>query len=59
MAVLVAPSRPDSPSYWMSSRNAGAYALTLRLYQPAPEIRENPALAALPSIERLSCGSGS
>jgi hypothetical protein len=59
MAVLVSASRPDGQSHWLSSRNAGDFALTLRLYQPAPAISDDPALAELPSIERLSCGGGS
>jgi hypothetical protein len=57
MAVLVAVSRPDAPSYWISSRNAGAFALTLRLYQPSEAITADPLVADLPAIERLSCGS--
>lgn len=55
MAVLVAASRPDLPSYWLSSRNSGAFALTLRLYQASAAITADPAVAELPSIERLSC----
>ncbi len=56
MAALVAGSRPDLPSYWISSRNAGEFTLTLRLYQPSAAIIADPTVANLPSIERLSCG---
>tara|TARA_R110000868_G_scaffold56073_1_gene173887 strand:+ start:21834 stop:22421 length:588 start_codon:yes stop_codon:yes gene_type:complete len=55
MAVLIAASRPDLPSYWLSSRNSGAFALTLRLYQASAAITADPAVAGLPTIERLSC----
>tara|TARA_R110000744_G_scaffold125730_6_gene231537 strand:- start:20725 stop:21312 length:588 start_codon:yes stop_codon:yes gene_type:complete len=55
MSVLIAPSRPAVPAFWMSSRHAGHFALTLRLYQPDASISANPILAALPRIDRLSC----
>lgn len=55
MTVTIAASRPDTPSYWMSSNHAGRFALTLRLYQPDPSISDAPVSAALPPIERLSC----
>ena len=42
--------------YWISTRNAGAFDVTLRVYQPTPVAIENPAQAfVLPPIERLSC----
>lgn len=44
-----------SPSYWISSRNAGAFNLTLRLYHPDPVVLEDARAAHLPTIERLSC----
>ncbi len=56
MTIMIAATRPDSAPHWISSRNGGQFALTLRLYQPADAIREDPTLAALPVIERLSCG---
>ena len=56
MAALVASARPDLPSYWISSRNAGEFTLTLRLYQPSAAVIADPTVADLPSIERLSCG---
>lgn len=59
MTVLIAATRPDSAANWLSSRNGGDFALTMRLYQPADAISEAPTLAALPAIERLSCGGES
>ena len=46
----------EDDGYWISTRNAGAFDVTLRVYQPTPVAIENPAQAfVLPSIERLSC----
>tara|TARA_R110002072_G_scaffold64835_14_gene160983 strand:- start:3789 stop:4376 length:588 start_codon:yes stop_codon:yes gene_type:complete len=56
MSVLIDASRPDAGTHWISSRHAGNFALTLRLYQPGAAISDNPVLATLPVIERLSCG---
>ena len=42
--------------YWISTRNAGAFDVTLRVYQPTLVAIENPAQAfVLPPIKRLSC----
>ncbi|WP_417476725.1 DUF1214 domain-containing protein [Maricaulis sp.] len=57
--IAVAASRPEGPDYWMSSRHAGNFALTLRLYQPDPAISDDPVQAILPRIERRSCESES
>lgn len=46
----------EDNGYWISTRNAGAFDVTLRVYQPTPVAIENPAQAfVLPSIKRLSC----
>ena len=46
----------EDNGYWISTRNAGAFDVTLRVYQPTPVAIENPAQAfVLPPIERLSC----
>ena len=39
----------------ISSENAGAFNLTLRLYNPDPSIVDDPGTAVLPSIDRLGC----
>jgi hypothetical protein len=42
---------------WVSSKAAGAFDLTLRLYKPSPDLIENPnATLIAPRIERISCG---
>lgn len=49
-----APEDADTP--WVSSRAAGAFDLTLRLYQPSSALLETPDTALIPpQIERLSC----
>ena len=46
----------EDDGYWISTRNAGAFDVTLRVYQPTPVAIENPVQAfVLPPIERLSC----
>lgn len=55
----VGPEREgDEP--WLSTRAAGRFKLTLRLYHPAVSLREDPAALPAPTIERLGChGAGS
>lgn len=44
-------------SEWVSSREAGQFDLTLRLYKPTPALIENPVAAmGAPGIEKLGCG---
>ena len=46
----------EDAAYWLSTRNAGAFDVTLRVYKPTPVAIENPAQAfVLPRIERLAC----
>lgn len=55
--VVIAPERPADAPHWISSRNAGAFDLTLRLYMPEPALLEAPGRTlAAPRLERLSCG---
>lgn len=41
----------------ISSRNAGDFNLTLRLYNPDPGFLDRPGSAAFPRVVRLSCGA--
>lgn len=58
-SATISARAPDDRLNWISSRNAGAFDLTLRLYEPdevlltAPEDHLNP-----PKIERVSCAGG-
>lgn len=55
--AVIAPQRPAGEGLWISSRGAGTFDLTLRLYMPTAELLAEPAQTlTAPRIERLSCG---
>ncbi|MGB0907011.1 MAG: DUF1214 domain-containing protein [Maricaulaceae bacterium] len=55
----VSPNRPET-GHWISSRNAGQFDMTLRLYRPEAEVISAPERAlAAPTIRKLSCGDAS
>lgn len=56
-AVRVAPTQAGARN-WISSRNGGAFSLSIRLYNPDAEVRETLAGVALPRVSRESCGEG-
>ncbi len=43
----------------LSTRNSGAFDLTLRLYKPSDWVISEPARLALPAVKRLTCEDGS
>lgn len=52
----VSPTRPAEGG-WVSSKAAGDFDLTLRLYKPSPAMLADPeATLPPPKIERMSCG---
>lgn len=53
----IAPHRGNAAN-WISSRNGGAFSLSLRLYNPEPAIGEHLVDVALPSVVRESCAEG-
>jgi len=56
LVATIAPRRPDGEGLWISSRNAGQFDLTLRLYMPDPALLDDPqARLVPPRIERLGC----
>ncbi|MCX9148135.1 DUF1214 domain-containing protein [Erythrobacter sp. WG] len=59
-SAIIAPRRPAGGAAWISSRAAGEFDLTLRLYMPSRELLAQPTAAlSPPHIERLSCeGAG-
>jgi hypothetical protein len=58
-AALIAPRRPAGEAHWISSRSAGAFDLTLRLYMPTAALLDDPAgTLDPPRLERLSCEGG-
>jgi len=53
---VIAPTRPADAAHWISSRNAGTFDLTLRLYMPEQGLLTDPGRALdAPRIERLGC----
>lgn len=54
--AIIAPERPDNPGLWLSSRNAGMFDLTLRLYVPEDALLTSPEETLEgPSIQRIDC----
>jgi hypothetical protein len=54
--AVIAPERPLGAGHWISSRNAGAFDLTLRLYMPEAALLERPLQTLVPpQIERIGC----
>jgi hypothetical protein len=41
---------------WISTRNAGNFDLTLRIYNPTAEAQRDFASITFPAVERISCG---
>lgn len=41
---------------WASTRNAGDYEITLRLYQPSAQAQANYAAIPMPKVTKLDCG---
>ena len=56
---VVSVSQRPAIGHWLSPENAGEFNLTLRLYNPAAAIVEDPSSASLPVVERLACGGAS
>jgi hypothetical protein len=55
--AVIASTRPANGGAWISSKGAGDFDLTLRLYIPEPALLAKPNAALTPPrIERLSCG---
>ena len=55
-SAMIVPQQPAEAGHWISSRNAGTFDLTLRLYVPSPAFREDPAKSLnAPRISRLGC----
>ncbi|MAK63333.1 MAG: hypothetical protein CMF75_01105 [Maricaulis sp.] len=53
---IAAPTR-FGPAHWLSTRNAGAFSITLRLYHPEDVVRSAPESLDLPTIQLLDCGA--
>ena len=54
-SFTVSPSPAEGG--WVSSRSAGSFDLTMRLYKPSADLIANPENALIPpGIEKISCG---
>ncbi len=54
--AYISARRPPGDMAWISSRNAGGFDLTLRLYEPSEAVLDRPRTALKPpSITRLGC----
>jgi len=57
-SAVIGPRRPADGAAWISTRGAGDFDLTLRLYVPeAALLRDPDKVLAPPRIERLACGA--
>ena len=54
-SAAVSSVRPDG-SPWASTRNAGSFDMTLRIYQPSAQAQEDFATIAMPKVTKLNCG---
>lgn len=46
-------------AHWISSKNAGAFVLGVRMYNPDPKLRDNPAGIPLPNVVKVDCEGAS
>jgi hypothetical protein len=54
--AVIAARRPDGADHWISSRKAGQFDLTLRLYMPKAGLLSDPnSTLEPPRLERLAC----
>lgn len=54
--AVISAQKPQGDTPWLSSRNAGTFDLTLRLYVPSEELLSEPEATLLPPlIKRLAC----
>ncbi len=54
-SATLAPTRPDGQA-WASTRNAGQFDITLRIYQPLAAAQADFRTIPMPQVTRLGCG---
>ena len=54
-SATLAPTRPESGA-WASTRNAGNFDMTLRIYQPSAAAQADYGSIAMPKVTRPDCG---
>ena len=54
--AIISAQKPEAGTSWISSRNAGEFDLTLRLYVPSDKLLESPERTLKPPVvERIAC----
>jgi len=54
--TAIAATRPEPGQPWVSTRNAGQFDMTLRIYQPDQSAQDDYRSIPMPKITRLDCG---
>lgn len=54
-SAILAPTKPEG-SAWASTRNAGVYDITLRIYQPNAQAQADFGSIQMPKVTKLNCG---
>ena len=54
--AVLAPVRPADGEAWASTRKAGKFDITLRIYQPNAQAQGNYASIPMPRVTKLDCG---
>lgn len=54
----IAASQRPAGAVWVSTRRAGTYDLTLRIYNPTPTAQADFSTIRLPGVERIDCAGG-
>lgn len=54
--TAIAATRPEPGQPWVSTRGAGRFDMTLRIYQPDQRAQDDFASIPMPKITRLDCG---
>lgn len=54
-SAVLAPTRPEGEA-WASTRNAGQYDVTLRIYQPTKAAQDDYASIPMPTVTKIDCG---
>ena len=54
----VAASKREPGALWVSTRNAGHFDLTLRLYNPTPAAQADFTTIQMPQVTRIGCDGG-
>ncbi len=54
-SYIVHLSAREQPGNWLPTTGAGAFSVTLRLYNPGKTVYQSPTTVRLPSISRVKC----